>query len=458
VPTTGRHPLRYLKRVVEPQGRVQALDTISLLLWEGYALARGVATALGSVRRRTHGEQGHEIPDAEASLYRRASFYREHVFGSILPFWEKYAVDRQYGGFRTHLDRAGRLYQEEAEKTTHMHARMTYTFSAAHNVEPRAGYLEMARQGFGFLRTHLWDERFGGWYRSVRRDGAPCRTEKYSFDHACALLALLEFYRASGDRSALEYLCRTDELLDRHARDRRYLGYYESFQRDWTVRSRKKTLSAHLELLLATLALSHWERGAARGPGLTSVARLISSRMRDRKHGCALETFYQDWLYNPVATRDRVRMGHNLKAAWLLLETYRSTHDEGLFESAKELIGFCLKHGWDARHQGFFDYVFRSGVVAAREKVSHTQSECLPGLLLMYTCSRDPVYLEYFTRLAAFCNRYFADPRHGEWFASCDADGTAKDSNKGGTWKGPFHPALEFLYVARYLAADRIEG
>ena len=146
--------------------------------------------------------------------------------------------------------------------------------------------------------------------------------------------------------------------------------------------------------------------------------------------------------------RDKIEVGHNLKAGRLLLELYQLTQDQAHFTPAKELIDYCVEHGWDNRHQGFYYHLYRNGRVGSGDKGWWGESEGLPALLLLHKLSGESLYLDYFTKLAQFCFRHFVDPEYGEWFKWCYANGRVKNSDK----RDAFHTVQASWYASRYLA------
>ena len=73
--------------------------------------------------------------------------------GNIIPFWEKYSIDRESGGFLTCLERNGEVY--DTMKQMWMQWREVYMFAALYNSRFRQEqYLKYAEDGFEFLCRH----------------------------------------------------------------------------------------------------------------------------------------------------------------------------------------------------------------------------------------------------------------------------------------------------------------
>ncbi len=423
-----------------PPGAGGPLGELPLRLWEAYAFLHRVRVSAGAAAVG---------PSPASGLY-DGEYFRRQLVEEILPFWEEHSVDRRHGGFLVHLDRRGRIY-DASRKFAAMQGRMVYAFSIGHRLQPGAGYLDRAEQGVQFLFDHFWDDRFGGWYRVVHRDGRPDVTVKHMFDHSYVLIGLSEYYRETRDPEVLGYIERTCQRLADHLWDREHLGYFECCRRDWRVRASRKTICTHLDVLAVAISLAETLGGRRNAEWIEQIADIIVQRMRDRRHGSLLEIFDRDWRYDPLATRDKIEFGHNLKGAWMLLRAYELTGNRDHYAIARRLVDYCLRYGWDDENGGFYQHGYRNGMLARDEKLWWPECEGILVLLRLHRLSGDPRYFEYFTRLTSFVDRHFRDAEAGEWFRTVSRDGTARDTRKGGDYKAAFHTAETCLHARRDL-------
>ena len=395
------------------------------------------------------------LPPVRTDPYTDPAFYRTHILEELLPFWEQHAVDKDYGGFITHLDRRGRK-TSDMFKSSAMQARMVYGFTSGYDLSRNPDHLRLAQNGVRFLVERMWDRSHGGWYKDISCDGKRVTPVKRLFDQAYVLLGLAEFYRCTGDRTAHEYARKTCELLERHALDPLFAGYYQSCYQDWRVLSNAKTICIQLDMLAGLIAFYQANLEENYLEGSIQQADLVT-RMLDPKNGCLLETFTRDWMYDPAATRDGIQYGHHLKAAWLLLRMYQITGNQAYYATARQLLDFSLRHGWDKEHGGFYQRAFRSGVPDSLVKEwwpdGDVECEGLQALLLMYRISGETRYYEYFTQLALFTFTSFWDRRYGEWVLACYRNGAVRDSRKGCQWKAAYHN-VQACYGIRKLLED----
>ena len=76
--------------------------------------------------------------------------YENELTNSVVPFWEKYCVDRECGGYFTSLDRDGSVY--DSYKYMWMQWRIVYMFAEIYLAGyKKDSYVDIAEKGFDFL-------------------------------------------------------------------------------------------------------------------------------------------------------------------------------------------------------------------------------------------------------------------------------------------------------------------
>lgn len=383
-----------------------------------------------------------------------AEFFRRHLLDDLLPFWLRNGVDRQDGGFVTHLDRQGNHF-ESPLKPASMQARMLYGFAAGFAVSGDDRLLEQVRNGLTYLIDRFWDPRHGGWFKQIRCDGgAPC-ADKDAFTQANLIVGLIEAHRRTHDASALHYAQATWELLDRHLWDQRHHGCFSECEEDWSPKTRRKSLGAHVNILRAGLALFGVTADARCRERCHELAELIGARMTDPRHGGMREYFSEDWRYLPRLTLDRRSVGHGLESASALLELDRITHGRDHAAWTENLIDFCLRRGWDDEYGGLHQHHSSRGRLATGKKYWWTQCEGMIALGRIFALTGIDRYHGFLQRLADFSFNFFSDAAYGEWFTSCLRDGRPADFRKGGDWKAAYHTVSMCLALQQALASSQ---
>ena len=76
--------------------------------------------------------------------------FKEYLTNDVLPFWLEHAIDEEYGGIFTQLERDGTLYG--TEKSVWFQGRALWTFSKAYNlVDQNEEYLAAAKKIYSFI-------------------------------------------------------------------------------------------------------------------------------------------------------------------------------------------------------------------------------------------------------------------------------------------------------------------
>ena len=99
------------------------------------------------------------------------------LISDILPFWLKYAVDNDFGGFRGQITNDLTI-DPQAAKGLILNARILWTFAKAFNVYRDPAYLATAERAFQYISRFFWDDEFGGVYWMVDYLGNPLDTKK----------------------------------------------------------------------------------------------------------------------------------------------------------------------------------------------------------------------------------------------------------------------------------------
>ena len=128
----------------------------------------------------------------------RAARYREELLHNIIPFWMKHAVDPEYGGFWTCLDRDGEVFDNR--KYVWMNGRLIWMLAKLYRtVEPRVEWLRAAQAGAEFLQQHVYDAQ-GRCYFALTREGAPAGYQRKPYAGLFVMLGFLELSKATNDQ------------------------------------------------------------------------------------------------------------------------------------------------------------------------------------------------------------------------------------------------------------------
>lgn len=386
-------------------------------------------------------------------MYHADAFQRE--LDNILSYWARRAVDEKDGGFYGRLDGHDAVVAG-APKGAVLNARILWTFSAACNHRPDAAYLALARRAFDYIRQYFIDDEFGGVYWLVDAHGQPLDTKKQAYALSFAIYGLAEYYRASGDETALELAKAQYRTVEAHCFDAARGGYLEALTRNWQPladlrlsakdANEKKTMNTHLHVLEAYANLYRAWPDAGLAGQIRGLLGVFEAHIIDPETHHLRLFFDEDWR----SKSDIVSYGHDIEAAWLLLEAAEVLHDEALTARFRALalpMAAAAAEGLDA--DGGLNYELEPGHLI-RDKHWWVQAEALVGFLNAYQLGGGQHFLDKFAGVWAFTQAHILDRVGGEWVWGVEADHRLMPGqDKAGPWKCPYHNGRACLEILR---------
>ncbi len=356
------------------------------------------------------------------------SEYKELLLNNILPFWMKNAVDTEFGGILTHLERDGRVWCYD--KNVWFMGRAMYTYSLVYNtLDRKEEYLELAENMYRFLKKCEGED--GRLPFIVNREGAPLVVNDDYYSETFAAIGCAEYYLATG---RIDLLASAEKYFD--------IAY-----------------ALYKKSLEPTDAPSAAPATKALGPSMImlSTAQVLRKTKFDKYHRIArecadeilthltpkglLENVLFDGGFLDTPHGREVNPGHSLEAAWFLLAEgiYRS--NEKYRYAARQIIDLSMSLGY--RDGGIIAFCDCDGHPSTHlewdMKIWWPQCEAIIANMLCYRSFGDKKYLDYAMALKEYCFSRYADPEHGEWFGYLHYDGTLAETLKGNISKGPFH-------------------
>ncbi len=398
-----------------------------------------------------------------------AALMEELLLENVLPFWEKNALDPEHGGYHLNHDKRGRN-RGPANKRAVAQFRTLWFFSAmARSPYGKWFHREAADHGFAYIREHLVDREFGGVYWEVHaRGGEPADAGKHLYAQAQAVFALAEYARLSQSSEAKATLVDLIACIENHGRDTVHGGFIEAFGRDWTpVQDGKTTvlgslagtklMNTHLHLLEAWLSLDGLIPDEDRRRSVTDLLDLfVRVIVRDDSVSCR-RRFTQDWVETGEIQNRQVSYGHDLEAAWLIIEARRVLEgvDDDSLRVPGEIVGNALQHGWDERRGGFYSSGPVGRPASDRSKIWWVQAEALVAFhTLAAVPHADRNYRTEIEKTLSWILRHQADRRHGEWYDRIRPF-RGPTGIKAGPWKGPYHTGRALLRCLSILSGER---
>jgi mannobiose 2-epimerase len=382
--------------------------------------------------------------------------------GDILPFWLKYAVDDEYGGFRGQITNDLKI-DPLAHKGLILNARILWTFAKAYRVYGYESYLGTARRAYEYLRRYFWDTQFGGVYWMVDHLGKPVETKKRIYGQAFTVYALAEYGAASGEEETWERAIALQRLIENAAHDGTNGGYFETYERDWKLaakqqlsevdRDEKKSMNAHLHLLEAYANLLRGWNDEGLRQRLRELLGIFLERIIDP------ETHHFRMFFDEVwhDRSDRFSFGHDIEGSWLICEAAEVLGDKKLLEEARRAAVKMAQTVYEQAIDADGGLLFEGTNERFIDTDKHwwPQAEAVVGFLNAYELSGKNYFLKASERSWEFIEKYIVDRRYGEWYWKVSRDGTpSNDKCKVDPWKCPYHNSRTCFEVMERL--DRL--
>jgi mannobiose 2-epimerase len=400
-------------------------------------------------------------------------------------------VDTEYGGLLCDFDRRWRPCGPH-EKLLEFQARQTWLAADLLRVAPGNEHVRKAVQhGFRFLREVMWDQRSGGWFHRVRRTGEPLEAHtKHVHGVAYAISACAAVYTATRDPSALTLAQEGFAWIDQFAHDDRYGGYFGFLRREGTVIREPaqnplhepvdtigtpiglKDANVHSDLLEAFGDLYSVWRDDRVAQRLHEAIDIMARRMQPPSHVLCFFC-HPDWTPAPHL----MRYGSAFQTASRLLSARHAADDAAAqVDNARRLVDHCVRHAWDGRRGGFFFASPHSPPInlegqdlIVRAKSWWVQVEAIKALLaLSRTVDDGEPYDRYFRAQWRFLRRFMLDEQYGGIYSYGFDDlprlqrrlgagfAPAHLTRKGDAWKDGSHDGRAWLFCAATLRTPQM--
>lgn len=384
----------------------------------------------------------------------------------ILPFWMERAVDYEHEGFYGRIANDLKVYRE-AEKGCILNSRILWTFASAYRMLKNEAYLAIAKRAFEYLLNYFWDEQYAGLFFMVDFRGRVTCDRKQVYNLAFGIYGLSEYYRATGEREALNRAIRLFHLIEEHCYDQANRGYLEACARDWSLTdelrlspkdlNEKKSMNTHLHLLEAYTNLFRvWQDERLREK-LRELLKVMLTRVIDPETNHFKLFFDERW--NSKA--EIVSFGHDIEGSWLLCDAAEALGDEQLLgsvrERAVEMARKVYEEGIDTEYGGLYNEV-EVGMKPDTRKIWWPQCEAVVGFINAHQLTGREDFSEAAFQIWRFCDRFLLDKIYGEWFYSVTREGSPiQTDDKVGPWKCPYHNGRACMEVMSRLGNIKLK-
>ena len=380
----------------------------------------------------------------------------EKELDNILTYWETHTIDKEHGGFYGKIT-ADDTIIPDAEKGLVLNSRILWTFSAAYLHHPKPIYKETAKRAYDYLLAHFWDSKNSGGYWSVDYLGNPKQTHKQIYGQGFMLYGFSEYYKAFGDKHALDKAIELFQIIEQVAYDKKYGGYIEVTTVDWKViqdtvitqgkSDQTKSMNTHLHIIEPYTNLYRVWKNQHLAKQIKGLLKDFTDHIVDKTTSTQHLFFSDNW----TVKSDIVSFGHDIESSWLLVEAAEVLGDKKIIEDIKKLavkIAQASIKGLD-KDGGMFNE--QDPKHLNREKHWWVQAEAMVGYLNAYEITKQQQYLTHSHNSWNFIKQSLITPT-GEWYWGLDANNQPmKRQDKAGFWKCPYHNARACMEVIRRL-------
>jgi mannobiose 2-epimerase len=303
---------------------------------------------------------------------------------------------------------------------------------------------------------HFHDRKEGGYWWSTHLQGKLNHDCKFLYGQAFVIYALVEYFRASGDREALEQAIDLYKIIQIHLYDPIYGGWFEQGDRTWNLLapndpriqfelSQCKSANAHLHWMEALAEL--YEATGDESVRASLIEALEMNQTYFFPENPAAYCPYREFDWKPVRDPkyNQLPYGHTVEFAWLMIRTEQVLGREPSWPRFYALLDHALELGFDAERGGLYSYGFGNERAHNREKIWWVQAELLAALSEALKHRREPRYERALEKLLDFIARYQTSPKNGIWLYSVTEEGIAKNTTKANSWKANYHDVRAML-------------
>lgn len=387
----------------------------------------------------------------EKFLKLRDEMREDLLHGSIFPFWQKYTIDEENGGFYGEVT-VDMTINKEAAKSLVLNARLLWTFAGAYRIYGDPAYKTLADRAFEYVTKYFWDAKNGGGFWMLNANGTVKDDTKMTYGQGFLLYAFSEYVRATGSEEARKYADMVYDYLENECREGSY--YLENARGTGSgngaiTEAGNLSMNTHIHILEPMTCYFRIRHDKCVEDSLANLIEVCGRKVYDAEHHHFVMFF--DGEMNPLP--GEVSFGHDIEGSWLMTEAAEvlleyaedKARAEALLKEAKEvavnMVNYTLEHGLDA-DGGLFDEGHEGGGIAIPNKVWWGQAEAIVGSVNAWQITGDEKYLDAACKVWEYIKAQVINGPAGEWFASGKNSPDEENSHLlCGPWKCPYHNA-----------------
>jgi len=387
------------------------------------------------------------------------SFYQslETETNAIVDYWKNNSIDHEKGGFLGKRDYFNKIIPN-ANKGIILNTRLLWSFSTLQLHNSDYNLKDIAKRSFTYLKDYFQDKVNDGLFWELTAEGKPVQPKKQIYAQAFGIYSLIEYYKISQDEEAKEWAISLFHLIEKYALDKVENGYIEAFEKDWSpltdVRlsekdmNAEKTKNTHLHILEAYTALLYIHRDEKVTEALKNLIRLFFDKFLNKEFNFEL-FFDKNWKL----ISNEISFGHDIEAAWLLIDAAKATQDEELIKltenAAIKIADRFLELGYQ-KGEGVYNELNRSTQKIDTDKHWWPQVEAMVGLHYVYQLTNEENYKNAILDIWEYTQHHLIDRKNGEWHFRVDQHNNPYiNEDKLSMWKAPYHNSRALINLLK---------
>jgi len=366
-----------------------------------------------------------------------AGLYLKELTQEVVPFWEKYSIDPDHGGYFTCIDADHKIF--DTDKFVWLQARQVWMFATLYDVlEKKGSWLKMAQSGSDFLEKNGHDGEYN-WFFSLQRDGQPLVVPYNIFSYTFACMAMGKMHRITGEEKykiAVEHTLKKISERSDQPKGRWDKSYPNS----------RGLRNFALPMILCNLynELGDLVEATEKKQRIHACVNEIFDLFWNEERGVILENVSPEGYFSDTFDGRLVNPGHGLEAMWFIMDLGVQLDQKDWIDRAVEMALSIVAKGWDKEYEGIFYFLDADGHPPQQlewdQKLWWVHLEGMICFLKGYELTGSKACLEWFEKIHQYTWSRFRDPkRGGEWFGYLNRSGKVLLPLKGGKWKGCFH-------------------
>ena len=376
--------------------------------------------------------------------------YENELLESVIPFWERNCVDKEFGGYFTCLDRDGSVY--DTEKYMWMQWRIVYMFATLYTSEyGKKEWLDIAGKGYDYLVRNGKSED-GSYYFALNRSGKPSMAPYSIFSDCFAAMGAAAMFKATGER---KYRVEANSAM------MTYISRMSNPKGRWekSLPGKKKRLSLASYMILANLGSVMKENLGTKDYDADTrrAVNTVMEKFWNEKYQLIFENINPDGSIDLDSCDGRmINPGHGLESMWFVLQYAEENNDKELISKACRAVSGQYKFGLDRKFGGiyyFMDVLGKPNIELQWDmKLWWPHNEAVIAALYAYRLNgKKKEFLEMFSSIDSWAWEHFRDKKHGEWYAYLNRSGQPTHYLKGGKWKTFFHLPRSLLVCLKQM-------